>query len=167
MNNALTLLLARWRELNAREQLFVSLGGVFLLVLLVYFLIFSPALHFYQEGRTRFQEARELERWLARNRVALQRSVAARAVKLDTRKSQQSLVAIVSETASALSIHIDRIEPGANSVRVWADGVEFSTLLQWLTELRAGSAIRVQEAALESTGDGRVGMRLQLANASN
>ncbi len=167
MDKALSTLLARWRELNAREQLFLSLGGAFLLVLLVYFLIFSPALHFYQESRIRFQQARELEHWLDQNRVALQRSAAGRVVTLDTQKSQQSLVAIVSETASAVSIRIDRIEPGANNVRVWADGVEFSALLQWLTELRSGSAILVQEAVLESAGDGRVGMRLQLANASN
>ncbi len=165
MNNALLTLLARWRELNGREQLFLSVGGAFLLLLLVYFSVFAPALNFYQDGRARFQQARELDHWLTRNRPALQGAVAGRADSLDAQKSQQSLVAIVSETASALSIHIDRIEPGANNVRVWADGVEFAALLQWLTELGSKSAIRVQEAALESAGEGRVGMRLQLVSA--
>lgn len=62
---------------------------------------------------------------------------------------------IVSETASTQLIRIDRFEPGANNVRVWIDGVEFSALLQWLAELRSGWAILVQEAVLESAGFGR------------
>lgn len=167
MNKALSTLLTRWQNLHAREQLFLSAGSALLLALLVYFLFFVPALNFYQEGRTRFLQARELEYWLVQNRAALQKSAVGRVTTTDTRTPQRSLVTLVSETANAQSIRIDRIEPGANDVRVWADGVEFAALLRWLEDLRGGSGIVVQEAVLEGAGDGRVGMRLQLTSAGN
>ena len=150
--------------LEARERLLVGAGGVLLLWLLLYLMIWEPIADEY----TGLQESVEAQQqtlvWMqqaAGEIRALQRSAAGSAKGLGGR----SLLAVVDQSARAggLADAIKRIEPdGSKGVKVWLEGAAFDPMILWLGQLSKSYRIEPSIITLEPIGNGRVNARLTL-----
>lgn len=69
----MTSLAQRLQLLSERERMFLIAGGMFLLGLVIWFVLLSPAYNYYQKGLTSVQEGSELRQWMDDNRAGFER----------------------------------------------------------------------------------------------
>ena len=167
MNNPLASqieqLQARWNQLQPRERLVLGLGGVALLLIILYAGLWQPLHQQQATAETRLQEQRLLAQDLERAAV-LARNSGSRAGAPSS--SNQSLITVVDQSlkASQLSKPDLRIqEDGASRVRVWLEDVSFDALAGWTATLQQRHGISISTADLDRTsGAGLVNARLTL-----
>ena len=156
-----------WYEtLEAREQVFVLIGAVFVAIALIYFLLWAPL------DKSHKQAAASVSDWehsLAelqplRSAVASDRSGTSRF----TSSSQQAPIIIVDQTlrSRGLEQYRRRSQPtGNNGIRVEFENVAFDELVLWLGELGAQHNLHVQAGSMSQqsqAGPGRINASLTL-----
>jgi len=154
--------------LEPRERLLVSGGGVVLLVLLLYLMIWEPIASNYQALNEGVAEQKKTLVWMkqaAAELKLLQRSGSGTARGLGGR----SLLAVVDQSARSggLGPAIKRIEPeGGKGVKVWLEGVAFDPMILWLGKITRTYQIETSIITIEPQGAGRVNARLTLLDGS-
>jgi len=150
--------------LESRERLLVSGGGVVLLVLLLYLMIWEPIAGNYRALNEGVAEQRKTLVWMQQAAVELkqlQRSGSGTARGLGGR----SLLSVVDQSARSggLGPAIKRIEPEGNKgVKVWLEGVAFDPMILWLGKITRTYQIETSIITIEPQGGGRVNARLTL-----
>ena len=150
--------------LETRERLLVSAGGVLLLWLLLYLMVWEPVADEYYGLKESVETQQQTLAWMqqaAAQIKALQRSGAGAAKGLGGR----SLLAVVDQSARSggLGAAIKRIEPdGSKGAKVWLEGVAFDPMILWLGQLSKSYRIEPSIITLEPVGNGRVNARLTL-----
>ncbi len=155
-------LLERYRELQARERLFVSVGVVVVALTLIYAVLWQP----FAAARNRQTAALADQRALAERLETIGASVQkARASGVGTLQGQgQSLLTLIDQQGKTpeLGKPPTRLQPeGEKEVKVWFEDVPFDALMRWMAMLE--SRYGVQIAALEierRAGGGLVNARL-------
>jgi general secretion pathway protein M len=156
-------------NLEAREQVFVLTGAVFVLIALVYFLLWAPLDRHHKQVAT---SVANWERSLAELRPL--RSMASTA-NIDTTQvsgsSQQAPIIIVDQTLRGRDLEQfrRRSQPTANNgIRVEFENVAFDELVVWLGDLGTQYDLHVQAGSMSiqtQAGPGRINASLTLERA--
>jgi general secretion pathway protein M len=150
--------------LEPRERMLFSAGGVLLLLLLLYVMIWEPIAGGYSSLKENVDTKQQTLAWMQQAAAqinALKRSAAGGAQGLGGR----SLLAVVDQSArtGGLGDAIKRIEPeGSKGVKVWLEGAAFDPMIIWLGKLSKSYQIQPSIITLEPVGNGRVNARLTL-----
>jgi general secretion pathway protein M len=153
-------------NLEAREQVFVLLGAVFVAITLIYFLLWAPL------DKSHKQMAASVSDWehsLAELRPL--RSVGtstSTGTPRFTASSQQAPIIIVDQTlrSRGLEQYRRRSQPTANNgIRVEFENVSFDELVLWLGDLGTQHDLHVQAGSMSlqtQAGPGRINASLTL-----
>jgi len=145
-----------WSGLAAREQQLVSVGGVFLVIWLFYWGVWTPIANAEMEAERNLQEQVSTLNYVKQtvNKIA--------GLKLSGSKSKfsGSLSAVVNQSAEEFGLEITRMQPQGNRIQIWMDDVPFDTLLSYLDQLvqQKGLALLSLDLA-ESDSPGLVKVR--------
>jgi general secretion pathway protein M len=153
-------------NLEAREQVFVLIGAIFVSIALIYYVLWVPL------DRNHRQVAVRVDTWersLA-ELGPLQALVASGGLNTSTGtvRSQQAPIIIVSQTLQSrgLEQYRRRSQPTtSNGIRVEFEEVAFDELMLWLGDLSDNHAMYVQSGSLsegDAVGDGRINASLTL-----
>lgn len=153
-------------NLEAREQVFVLAGAVFVLIALIYYGLWAPLDRNHRQVATRVDN---WERSLAELRP-LQAMVTSGNLNTSTGtvSSQQAPIIIVSQTLQSRGLEQfrRRSQPTtSNGIRVEFEDVAFDELVLWLGDLSDNHAMHVQSGSLsegDAVGDGRINASLTL-----
>ena len=156
-------------NLEAREQVFVLVGAVFVFIALVYFLLWAPL------DRGHKQAAASVSNW-ERSLAELRplRSLAGSgdaATPRLTASSLQAPIIIVDQTlrSRGLEQYRRRSQPTANNgIRVEFENVAFDELVIWLGDLGSQYDLHVQAGSMSvqtQAGPGRINASLTLERA--
>lgn len=156
-----------WYEnLEAREQVFVMVGAVFVVIALLYYGMWMPLDKRHEQVAVSVEN---LERSLA-ELGPLRELVASGAGNRTTGtvSSQQAPIIIVSQTLKSrgLEQYRQRSTPTANGIRVDFENVAFDELVLWLGDLGSRHALYVQQGSVSLVAQaGRVNASLTLERA--
>ena len=153
-------------NLEAREQVFVLVGGVFVLIAVIYFLLWAPL------DRNHKEMAASVDAW-ERSLAELKplRAMAARGSQGSTRNvvaNPQAPIIVVDQTlrGRGLEQYRRRSQPTANNgIRVEFEGVGFDELVLWLGDLGSQHNLHVQAGSMSvvtQAGPGRINASLTL-----
>ena len=156
-------------NLEAREQVFVLVGAVFVTIALIYFILWAPLDRHHKEIAA---SVASWERSLAELRPL--RSIAASpdsGSTLAIGSSQQAPIIIVDQTlrSRGLEQFRRRSQPTANDgIRVEFENVAFDELVVWLGDLGSQYNLHVQAGSMSvqtQAGPGRINASLTLERA--
>lgn len=151
-----------------RERWMLGVGGVVVLLTLIYLLIWEPVTQAHAARSAALESSRALAVRLEQAAQQVQAlrgrnpaAVAGRGVSLMAAVDQAS-------KQSALGKGPARIQPeGDREVRVWFEDVSFDGLVGWLAELQTRYGVSVQTMDIEpQPAPGRVNVRLSLVRPS-
>ena len=149
----------KFSNLAPRDQRATLLLAAFFSILALIFLVILPAKKYYDREVTRFIGAEELNTWLVENESRL-RTKETSALGLDSIAADQSLVIVVSESASSSGIKISRMEPQENRLIIQIEKTPFSGLIKWISELSEAKEITVQDISVNYISTNTVSARL-------
>ena len=118
-----------WHGLQQREQRLVTAAALTLLVGMVYWLIWQPALQGRAEQQQRLQAA---ERQLAQ----LQALMPQLNTTNNARRSGGSIAQIIGDSARNSGIRVSRMQPQNDQLTLVLEDVSFDALLTWLHALQ-------------------------------
>ncbi|MGQ0619405.1 MAG: type II secretion system protein GspM [Panacagrimonas sp.] len=155
----------RFLALQPRERWLVGVGGIVLLLTLIYLLIVEPVTkaHAYRTSALESSRALAVRLELAAQQVQQLRSNAGSG---SSAGRGVSLMAAVDQAAKSSSIGKgpSRIQPeGEGEVRVWFEDVAFDTVARWVSDLQTRYGVTVQTLDVEPVSSaGSVNVRLSL-----
>jgi type II secretory pathway component PulM len=151
------------KSLGTQEKLYLSLGAIFVLVIILYQAIWKPIHASVERKKQLVTSKAELLNWMqqATNDLkALQRQ----SPQPRTDYSTGALLSIIDKTTEKLHVRsfIRRIDPGGdNQVQIWLEGIHFDDLIQLLNILKRNHGIMTDSLALTRKSDqGLVDVRL-------
>ena len=137
-----------WNNLQTREQNYVLIAGVALILFLFYTLAWSPLAEARENKRMRVQNNQELLSWMKAKSTELKQLKLTNPNLLKS-DSKRSLLAIVDSLANRLGVRstIKQIKPdGPHAVTVYMDEIDFDALVTMLGQLNKNSNVKVHEA---------------------
>ena len=148
-----------WLERTGREQALLAGLGVFLLALIVWYGVMSPALNWRAEAeRTHAAAVSDYERLLTD--LDRYRTLAANA---DQPRSSTPLRTLVGSSANENQLAITRVQPlDDGGLSVWMDSVPADRLTAWLLALAREEGVIADRVSLDREGDGIVRAQLLL-----
>lgn len=156
-----------WMNLSPRDRRSLLIGGLGLLVLLPYWLVWMPLTERVTRLEQTLMQSRSDVAWMEN---AAEQIIAARGNALPAKRSGRSLLAQVdaSVRAADLGSTARRVQPEGNErVRVWLEGVLFDPTVRLLADLQKRQGITVESLAVERrTEPGRVDVRLVVVEAA-
>jgi len=164
---AIGKLIARYDQLPARDRQALTVLAFALLLAVLYFMVWRPAVEFNDRALSSRENARELLAWMDANESAIQ-ALSANETTASGRVNRpgdgRALMALVTRTAGEADLSLQRFEPsGDDAVRVWLDSVAFADVAGWLEELTVEHGIIIDQASMDRANDpGVVSVRLTL-----
>jgi general secretion pathway protein M len=150
-----------WGMLAARERRLVLTGGAILALTLLWLLVWLP-LH--QEVKRLRAAVPEAQAQIAHMR-AQAASIQPLRGRAGTAPAPGMLVSVVDQSATGRGLRkqLSRLEADGNGVQIQAEAVSFNSLIAWLSELREGHALVVDNLSLDAHSvAGTVNARLRL-----
>lgn len=164
MKALIAQLQARFDTLATRERLLVVVGGLVVVLSLLYLLAWEPLVQAHEARARDLESARALANRIESVSAELTSQGAGSAVNRSL-----SLLAAVDQTSRspALGKAPTRIQPeGDREVKIWLDNVPFDNLLRWLVELETRYGIAASSAEIERGAmAGTVNARLTLVRS--
>ncbi|MCG4453611.1 type II secretion system protein M [Pseudomonas sp. MMS21-TM103] len=156
-----SLVLQRWRALQARERLALGLLALFVLLALLYLMLWQPARQGVSAARSAFEQERALHAYL-QAQAPLARSLMSKPqVSLDPARLQ----GLVTASAAEQGLVIERLDSDSDgSLQVSVQSAPFDQLLRWFSRLEQ-QGVRIVEAGLDRAEGNRVAARLTLSVA--
>lgn len=160
-----------WARLSTREQRMLLLGGLALLVMLPYWLIWMPLVEHTRMLERRISTLGEDLVWMQAASDEVQRLGGAGVqVAADRGVSGQSLLGLVDSSVreAGLASSVRRVQPdGDQRVQLWMEAVEFDTLLSWLARLQSGQGVQVERFSADRRAEpGLVDSQLNLVRGA-
>ena len=151
--------------LEPRERQLIIGGGVVLLVMLLYLLVWEPIARKNETLKVNYQNSQQLIDWMedaAEEAKALQLKI--KAGGPTGKSSKQSLLGVIDRTAkrNKLGPSVKRVQPdGKTGARVWLEKAVFNDVIQWLEKLQRKEGIRLVTTVIEKQDEpGLVNARL-------
>ena len=158
-----------WQNLESRDRQILLVGGVLLIIILLYVMVWEPL----------DKSVRELDRGVDARRVTLQwmneaateiKSLQAGAQPVGEGLGGRSLLSVVDQAArqAGLGPSLKRVEPeDKDKVRVWMEKVPFDKLVTWTGGLTRQYGVTVNSIRIERLDDpGLVNARVTLEEAT-
>lgn len=155
-------LAVRWRVLPARDRMALLGLGMFLGLVLLYLLFWLPTERRLASARDYFETQRSMHAYLQLH------APEARAVQSQPQAQVEParLQGLVTATAAEQGLAVERVDSDApGAVQVNLQPAAFPSLLRWFGVLE-GQGVRIEEAGLDRTEDGRVTARVSLKAGS-
>lgn len=150
-----------WARQTAREQALLALCGGLIVLVLVWFLVLSPALSYRNAMRASFEA--QLEDHLALV-GGIERYRALAAASEAEAGSAAPLRTLVGASAREAGVAITRVQPLEDGqLSVWVDRVQEAELMAFLIGLSEAEGVRVTRMSLDREGDGLVRAQMVLA----
>jgi general secretion pathway protein M len=164
---AISKLIARYDELSARDRQALTALAFALLLAVLYFMVWQPAVDFNDRALTSRKNASELLAWMEANESAIEALSADKTTasgRVNRPVDGRALMTLVTRTAGEVDLPLQRFEPsGDDAVRVWLDSVAFTEVAGWLEQLTAEHGIIIDQASIDRANDpGMVSVRLTL-----
>ena len=158
----ITPLRTAWMERTGREQALLAFLGLFVLVLLIWYAIMTPALNWRAEAeRTHNAAMADYERLL----VDLDR-YRQQAARASQSRSNSPLRSLVGRSANQQELAISRVQPLEDGgLSVWVDSVSAELLMDWLLMLSREEGVVPIRVSMDREGDGVVRGQLLLRRA--
>ncbi|TPW09735.1 MAG: proteinral secretion pathway protein M [Halothiobacillaceae bacterium] len=157
-------------QLAPSEKRTVVMGGVVLVIALLYALVWDPVMSGVAGLRQTVAENRALVVWMQSAAHEIKTAQANRGQRGSVQRGGQSLLALVDQTArqGGLGDALKRVEPkGNDEVRVRLEQASFDEMVTWLTLLQRNYAVTVDTIAIDREATpGRVNVTLALKGAS-
>ncbi|AOE84590.1 type II secretion system protein GspM [Pseudomonas sp. TCU-HL1] len=148
----------RWRAIPSRDRMALLGLGLFLGLVLLYLLLWLPAERRLASARDYFETQRGLHAYLQLH------APQARTVQSQPQSQvdPERLQGLVTATAAEQGLAVERIDSDApGAVQVNLQPAAFPVLLRWFGVLE-GQGVRIDEAGLDRSEDGRVTARVSL-----
>ena len=158
----LSVLSARYNQLETRDQKALLILSAFLALSLVYVLVWLPVEEKSQAAERSRDSKLQLVEWMA------SKESEAKAASVGQVNATQTNVApmlsIINRSAQKNQITLKRFEPDGNSrLRVWVEDVPFSYFILWVQELEAVHQVHAISLSLDNSDQsGRVSAKLTL-----
>ena len=167
---AIGKLIARYDQLPARDRQALTWLALALLLAVLYFAAWRPAVTFHDNAESRRENAQELLAWMQANKAPIQALGTASSLAssspetVEKPASGRALMTLITQTAGDADLSLQRFEPsGDDAVRVWMDSVPFAGVAAWLEQLRNNHGIIIDQASMDRANDpGVVSVRLTL-----
>lgn len=159
------LFTAWWEERNAREKRILTVGLVFIALLIFYQIMVAPALN----GRAAIRSAlpdmkHELANMQSQTAEARQLAGTAQSVS----PTGDSLSSAVSSSLTDRGMHPEKVQLIGGAVQVDLKNISFATWVGWLNDMRRQLKIQVTQASVKPTNtEGRVDASVTLDSAQN
>ena len=163
-------LIARYDQLPARDRQALTWLAFALLLAVLYFVIWRPAVTFHENAQSHRESAQELLAWMQANKTPIQALGAASSGgssnlgAVEKPANGRALMTLITQTAGDADLSLQRFEPsGDDAVRVWMDSVSFADVAAWLEQLRNNHGIIIDQASMDRANNpGVVSVRLTL-----
>lgn len=156
-------LMERYNQLTSREQRLVMLCGVFIIIGLFYFLVWSPLTSSLDANRKAVESKQADLRWVKDNAA---RAMLMKGSSPSRASFNGSLTQAVNQSANRLKISISRMQPQGEQLRVWVDQVPFNDMLSWLSNLENMGLVIINLDIAQADSPGQVKVRsLQIGKA--
>ncbi|MGZ9896815.1 type II secretion system protein M [Shewanella gaetbuli] len=145
-----------WQGLQLREQQLVGSCGIFVVIGILYWGIWSPISAAQEEAERNYNSAQQTLSYVktTANKIAGLKSSGS------APKARGSLSSIVNQTAGQYSLEITRMQPQGNKIQLWMDDVPFDALLSYLHDLVVQKGLTLESVDLsESDTVGFVNVR--------
>ncbi|MCL1144199.1 type II secretion system protein M [Shewanella gaetbuli] len=145
-----------WQGLQFREQQLVGSCGIFVVIGILYWGIWSPISAAQEEAERNYNSAQQTLSYVktTANKIAGLKSSGS------APKARGSLSSIVNQTAGQYSLEITRMQPQGNKIQLWMDDVPFDALLSYLHDLVVQKGLTLESVDLsESDTVGFVNVR--------
>ena len=136
-----------FNSLQDRERHIVSLGGVIVVMLLLYMLIWSPLSNTVSYYKNRVKSQSQLLRYAQHAKALIQRYQSS-GISVSTKTDASGLLAVVEQSLSAqtLSQYLKQVQqPAHNQIALTFDNVPFDKLMQWLQTLTTTHDVSVKQ----------------------
>jgi general secretion pathway protein M len=153
----------KWLDsLEERERRYVTVGGIIVLLMLVYSLLWAPFLDKVKKLDGQVKNHHETLSWMQNNTHLIKAAnPATGSVNRD-----QSLIAVIGQSTknSAMSQSVKRVEENKdNSVRVWLEKAPFDQMVVWLESLQTRYGANITRVNIDKQNEiGVVNARLTL-----
>ena len=122
----------RYQQLEKRDRLALNSLSAFLGLMLVYFMVWSPANSYVEQSRQNYQRQAALLSYLRASEAKARQTNGNSSAAV----SGQSLLSRLSSSAGRFNIKPNRLQPeGTDGVSVWFSEVGFNELIRWLENL--------------------------------
>ena len=162
MKELIADLRTRFDQLDKRERKALVSLVAFLVAVVFYLLVWTPANEFVAAGERDYSRHLKLLEYM----MSTQTIAGAAGGKPSQSQGGRSLLSTVNRTAQTVGVSPNRIQPeGSNAVSVWFDSVAFTRLMLFLERLHSAQGIVVRQISIEGQDDaGKVSTRVVLRN---
>lgn len=148
-----------WQRLQPREQMSLTLLGVFLLLALYYLLLWKPFVQRVRNAQDYYHQERELYIYIEQNAELARKQLSGKRAKL----TSEQLQGFITQTAQQKQLRIEKLESvGDNSLLVILPSAPFRELLGWFMKLQ-DEGVTLAEVSLSNAGEGLVSARINVA----
>ncbi|MBL3556969.1 MULTISPECIES: type II secretion system protein GspM [Marinobacter] len=161
-------LIAQYDQLPRRDQQALTVLAIAVLLGILYFAVWTPAVSFHDDALSERERSAELLAWMEANNDALKRLSGASGSQgnspVDAPEDGRELMSLVTRSAGEAGLSLQRFEPsGDSAIRVWLDGAPFTEVASWLEQLNTGHGVQIDQASMDRQNDpGMVSVRLTL-----
>lgn len=136
----------QWHIFSDREKRLTVIGGITIIVLFVYFVLWCPLSGLVDRDKTQFQSQKKLLSYLQNASHEIQ-VIKASGIQVNNHEDG-NLLALVEQTLSQekLSSYLKQVQQlHQNKITLTFDRVPFQQLLQWLQKLIAMHDVQIQQ----------------------
>jgi type II secretory pathway component PulM len=145
-NRVVQLLLERYQDLQAREQLSVKVLSFFMSIILLIYLILIPLQNFSENAKHHYQSNADVYNWMKKNAPLVSPGFSGR-------NNNESLLGVASASAKKYYISFNRYESlDEGALRVNLEGVSFKNVILWLEFLQKNHSINVSKISIDQQG---------------
>ena len=156
-------LLERYKALTEREQKLVILSGVFIVIALFYFAIWSPLNNALAQQQKLLDNQQSLLVWVKDSAARAQQL---RRVSGSEKNFSGSLPQAVNRTTAKHEIAISRMQPQNDELQIWVDQAPFNDVLEWLKSMENMGVVILQADITTADAEGFIKIRrLRLGKA--
>ena len=141
----------KWQSLQAREQLYLKIMAVFIVVLVGYYFLVAPLSQGVATMKQQLSTQQSLFSWMQPRVLALKSQSTPSLAAVDT-IAKDNLLSVIDTRLkqSDIATYVGEINQTANDeVRVSFESVPFDELMSWLLQQQKRSAIKVADADIE------------------
>ena len=156
-------LLEKYKALTEREQKLVLISGVFVVIAIFYFAIWSPLNNALLQQQKLLDNQQSLLVWV---KDSAARAKQLRRVSGTSQGFSGSLPQAVNRTVAKHDIAISRMQPQNDELQIWVDQAPFNNVLEWLKTMESMGVVILQADITSADAEGFIKIRrLRLGKA--
>lgn len=143
---------AWWAGLASRERVIVSAGGLVLVLVLIYLMIWEPMVNKREQVRADISALSADLAWMQQVAGQVKRRSAQQGSQPSMGTAGGSVLTLVEVSARAAGINeaLERVQPEEQGARIWLTETGFDALLQWLGELEQRHGLQISQLAVDA-----------------